>query len=523
MRAGDDGDVDLDTMDDWPFGNEPRAVRGCLRALDQTRDKSVIDVGSGIRRYPASAMALPSHVFDSTSGKCTSDFCRSVPGRCVHAWEDDFRFGVHRGRGYMPLARIVRVHEDGHMDRHLPRPNSSVAGATAATRARWAREAMPMRSGQVLYEAIQVARAEEEREMEIDARRSGAPWPPPRLPGRPKVDAYDVAYADVMRFAEAFTYEAMKSKITRMHEDGFIKTDFLYKRLIDAAMSQRMPDVLERIAGVMLRPFRKIANTYAIDGVVWSSNHGDSARKKRLEADAAVVNCHSMYEIRWGLLVSMRLTWYARGTGSGEAPQLPYLVSCARRHLDVETVLADRAYSSERNFAYADSVPKFNLYSALKDGSFDLETKIFLSLERAREILTTRSASDPTMSQVLPFRQRVEGWHGVIRENTWRHLNSHPDRMTRPATKSRKDLKTNPNAAERELPEDQAERDAFIDRHQFVGRSTTNEFMLRRLLTIIRGTVKAEAWYDEQVSYNSGRAFVPRPEDDEWSVFRAIR
>lgn len=248
-----------------------------------------------------------------------------------------------------------------------------------------------------------------------------------------------------------------------------------------------------------------------LDGIVFSTARTDNSRTKRFTGGGPVqMTVSALYEIRFGFLVAFRMTWFQRGRGSGESPQLPYLATKARGVLDYEHLIADTAYYSDRNKLIAKRLG-FDFYCKPKRPRSDSKN--------------AQIEYDPALEQIYPFRNRVEGWNDVLRETTEPYLVSRPDRSNYPAqTKKEKlaaeRLKENPEYAEAELPESQAERDAIILKEQFVGVSPNNEMLIRQAYSLLRALVKAEILYNERVSFASDRVFHPRPEDEQFSIYR---
>ena len=81
-------------------------------------------------------------------------------------------------------------------------------------------------------------------------------------------------------------------------------------------------------------------------------------------------------------------------------------------------------------------------------------------------------------------------------------------------------FKKDPDKAELTLPEDEAGREAIIAKNQFVGRACHNEMLCREIVSLLRAFVKAREWYKVETDFAFVTPFEPRPEDDEFSVFR---
>ena len=180
--------------------------------------------------------------------------------------------------------------------------------------------------------------------------------------------------------------------------------------------------------------------------------------------------------------------------------------------MDYELVIADTAYKSKRNERIAE---KLNFKFACKPKSRPSNAKP-----------AQVEAEDFELQQVYPFRNRVEGWNGVIKETTRPYMISRPDRKNYPEQTFKEKLeaekqKDQPELAEILLPEDQAEREKIVLTEQFVGFSPNNEMKCRQVLSLLRALIKAKKYYNQPINLAVNAPFRPRPEDDERSIFRA--
>lgn len=513
--------------EEWPFGKNPRALQRYLNALDDKRIPLIADLGNGIRVYPSTRRNAAAAVVNTNLGTCGDEDCVSRP-ECRHRWEDDFRFGAYKGREFVvPTAGLI-VTEEGIV-RRRPRPNPRIDGVSLRTKNRRANIAMPSRSLFILKEAIDIIREEDERRLGRPGR------------GRPLTDKYDLAFACIVRVWTGNIYEWLNEDIGRWYNDGFITSEFDYARVNEAmtgnlgvprrrnkaGMPVRVvPEdlitrIIDRVNLRLMRPFRNVSSVFFLDGVVFSTGKTDNARRHRFDsAKAARIEVHAVYDWRWGFITGFRVTWFQRGRGSGEAPQFEYLVKRTSEVFDILFILADSAYSSDRNHALALRL-KIHLVSMLKKNSFDPATKVFLSPEDAEHVLREfgPERGGALLRQFDDFRMKGEGWHEVLRAKTGRHLFSHPDRSRVPSFIAEK-LKENPNKADALLPDDPEERERIISEEQFTGRAVENEMRCRQTVTLVRALIKAEEHYNDRVNLRADRAFVPRPEDDEMSPFR---
>jgi hypothetical protein len=312
-------------------------------------------------------------------------------------------------------------------------------------------------------------------------------------------------------FDHARVIEAMNGYI-------FMKTSDMVRRM---EAEFRLTRALEVMRDRLLPLFRNVTTVVGCDGMVLSTAATDNARfGLKTRTRSAKVTLHVMYEMRWGIITAYRLTWHNRGRGSAESPQFPYLLKTTKQTMtETKVVLADMAFGSARN--RAECLRKgVDLYCDIKDAQFLGKAALkYLTAEQILEEKRRCSVENPTYRQVYPFRNRVEGWHEVIRNQSERNLISQAELVYQPKTKDEQ-TKENPLRSDLNLPEDQVERDRIIASEQWVGRACHNEMLCRQIMTLVRAVVKAQEWYETRIDFGSPKAFQPRPEDQEFSIFR---
>jgi hypothetical protein len=504
---------------DWPFGNDPRAIQGWLRSIDQSRSAKIVDHGHGQRLYPRSGGGY--RHYDADAGVC-SEPTHQKPGfgPCLDAWEDAFRFGMHKDAGYAPpLSAVVIGERDGRatvMARRRARPNAVRNGCRANTWKKKAAEIAPRRVPELASELI-------ERQRREFARRVG----------HPPTDRYDLAIAAIIRMDRGWNYHEMATHIPDLRDNGCILASFHYNRLVEAMGEEWLTEILLRAFGLARGSFRLVGQLFVADGTVLSTAWTDNARRDALTSSEhggpVQIIAHMIYEHRWGVPTAFRLTWFQRGVGSAEAPQLPYLVrETARVGFESGYVLADRAFSSENNFFVANQLG-FTLLSPLKmtlgrkgrGVHWKPETKAKLGFEQASKIALQCNPDNPgaDFKFLMPFRQGSEAWHAAQKNSMLWYVKSRPERSLIPPYKlsARKD---DPESGYIGLPEDEAERERVILANQNVGRRVHNEYLCRMIAMTLRATVRAEAWYGYHVNYLAGRVFEPVAEDALMGPYR---
>jgi hypothetical protein len=503
----------------WPFLRlDPKPVEGWLRAVDDKRGASIKDLENGVYVFPSTTRKGGTVVFQAQTRICSAELCARNP-HCVHAYEHDFRFGKFKGMNYVPPASRLVVGKERVRVRNRPRPNPMVDGRRYETVRRKAYEEMPSRCWEIAAEIVRFIRAEASRGVKRDGVRVG--------PGRPRVDVYDAAVMAALKFGEKYAWYDMKHQIGRFFDAGWIQESFDQARCSELMNYLAFAALLEYMCRLAERPFRKISKVLYVDGSVYSTKPTTNARKKEHLTTAyrdgsVAITLHALFDLRWGFMPAFRLTWWARGAGSGEGPHLPYLVKYAQEVFDIESLLADEAYDADENLLLADTY-NFNLFvpidrAVTKSGKRKRRSK-FLDAARADEWVQRNLKTAPGLAMriVSPFRQKGEGWNNVVRTITGRSTISRPDRSNIPQFKNER--AKHPSAGD-DLPEDYDEREAFIIKEQDVGLRVRCEFLCRRLTLALRALVLAEIYYDDRVSIAGDRAFRGRAEDESFSIFR---
>ncbi len=501
----------------WPFGTESAPFKGYVRSLDELRTPTITDHGHGVRVYPSST-AGPPYIVNAFKRTCSGNHCQNIVGQCGHLWEDDFRFGQHKGADFVLPPRTTRIREKGtswsSVDRYLPRPNPVVDGRRYATIAKQARVEMASMGRSVLGCLAHVLRAQATQK----ALAAGEKAPV----GRPNTDLYDLALMAVLRMANDWSYERTQDEINRLAEAGVIQKPFKYPRLNEAMMELPLSGVLLDMADYLTRYFRDVGTVGVMDGMILSTNKTDNANSGYFRANprSVLTELHVLYEIRWGFIAGFSLTWCARGRGSGEAPQFPFVLHDAKTALPhLRMVQADLAYGSARNFAHA-LARGITLLVPVRQNAFS-KKQSYLTNDQVERLRRTNGPDSPLIQQVHRFRNAVEGWNETQRAVMCRSLKTVPDRSRMPERKvDLKQMKAKPDLAEIELPESDAERAWIIATEQFVGRSCVNEMLCRRVWTLVRAIVKASAYYNQPVDMGFVTPFQPRQEDEAFSIFR---
>ena len=507
----------------WPFGDAPRAIEGYLRSIDDRRTALIRDLGNGQRLYPTHDGNYLH--FDALEGLC-SDPNHQKPGSgaCVDAWEDRFRFGTDAGISYrLPLANILISEAKGGsrlIVRRRARPNVVRNGVTSQTHVKRARERSPERIPELIHDLIESIRADDLYNTPEAARPVG----------HPPADRYGIAAASIARANGAFCFQEMTSRNRDLHERNLLPTLFHYNRMSDALGKEWLTSILEVAYFKARRVFRKSGSIFVADGTVLSTARSDNARRGSISRSGPVqVLAHMMYEHRWGVPTAFRLTWFQRGAGSAESPQLPYLMRETKRTgFRPDYFLADRAFSSEDNFhvalqlrAVLLSPLKMNSTANGREVKWNSDTKQKLGYDEARRIAADCNPDNPSplFAYLMPYRQASESWHAAQKNSILWYIASRPDRSSMPIQMS-KAIKENPETHYLGLPKSEVDREAVIREKQFVGQRVYNEYLCRMIAMCLRATNRAELWYRETADYSLDFAFSPVPEDEKMGPYR---
>jgi hypothetical protein len=390
----------------WPFGMDPAPFKGFIRSRDETRDEMIFDHGHGVRVYQSTTGEAP-HVVNAQKRTCSSEYCQNLVGSCAHLWEDDFRFGEHANKEFILPPRTTRKRKDGEgwtaVERYIPRPNPDVDGRKFATLMKNARISMPQDSRAVLADVVRYLRGEE-------AKKRLFAGEPSRC-GRPRADLYDVAMMAILRMGNNWSYERTQDEIDRLVAEGVLESRFRYPRINEAMMDLPLAGAVLQMTAQMGSFFRDVVTVGVMDGMILSTNKTDNARSGHFEKrpKSVLTELHVMYDIRWGIIMGFNLTWCARGRGSGEAPQYPFVLHDAKTAFpNLQMVQADLAYGSERNFSHS-LARGITLLVPVRENAFK-KPKI-LTKSQVETIRRVNDPNGPLIQQVFRFRNAAEGWN----------------------------------------------------------------------------------------------------------------
>ena len=356
----------------WPFGLERGPIEGFLRTLIPGRNELIKNEGTGRLYPPYLDGGAERHVRHNWKNEliCDGEHCKKTMYGCVHIWEDRFRYGDLKDGAWIPPIAALRIKNTGAapysgVERNLPRPNPVVDGLKAATITKHARLKMAGEIPVLVAQLARQLRKENEHELWVNGNR------PQR--GRRRVDIWEIAVAAVVRAFEHLSYEELDERVLKLHEledeQGLLlRSTFENTRVIEAmtgwaprdtdpveraVYDLRLTHVLNKLRDRLIQYFPKISTVTSVDGMVLSTAATDSSRRGSMTNTKAMhVELHVMYEHRWGFVTAWRLTWNHRGLGSGESPQLPYLVRRTKESLSgVKLISGDMAYGSARNRA----------------------------------------------------------------------------------------------------------------------------------------------------------------------------
>jgi hypothetical protein len=338
----------------------------------------------------------------------------------------------------------------------------------------------------------------------------------PRI-GRPCSSIYDLLFAEIWRHLHGASFEEMgdhrSGHIPALMNAGWIRQRFHFNRLIAAVnesetFAEGFGERIERMTHQMLLMFGNTSTSFLIDGTAFSTASSDNSRTGRFSGDRETgpvqMMCHAVYDERWGHLVAFRLTWFQRGLGSGEAPNLPYLVERLRKVSNPRRLLGDGAFGSDRNHALCMKYG-IDLISPFREDPtrWKPDTKKHLTLSQAQMLKDRLHGDTPTMRYLYTIRNRVEGDNAVVKNVISNFISSRPDRKNMPPfAKDHKTHKSDPNGQERNLAESQDERERIINVQQRVGASPNNEMRIIQFISVMRALIRAQAQY-------GGAAFDP--------------
>jgi transposase len=172
---------------------------------------------------------------------------------------------------------------------------------------------------------------------------------PVQTRGRPRKPLADVVFACVLKVYTGFSSRRVISDVRAAQSAGHMDECMCPKTITKYLEDPALTDLLRELVRESASPLASIEDRFAVDSTGFTTSvyerfydvkyGGKKTRKRWVKAHVICgVNTHVITDV----IVSDDRT--------GDAPQLPELVSNTAQRFDVREVAADKAYSSHRNY-----------------------------------------------------------------------------------------------------------------------------------------------------------------------------
>jgi transposase len=166
--------------------------------------------------------------------------------------------------------------------------------------------------------------------------------------GRPRLPLADVVCCAAFKVYSTVSARRCMSDLQDAHDKGYISKVPHYDSIFNYVEMPDLTPILEELIVESSLPLKAIESDFAVD----SSGFGTSeivrwqnARYGRGQDKHGWIKVHLMVGVKTNVVTSIEIT----GSFAHDGPLLPRLVEATARNFQMESVLADKAYSSRKN------------------------------------------------------------------------------------------------------------------------------------------------------------------------------
>jgi transposase len=199
------------------------------------------------------------------------------------------------------------------------------------------------------WPAYNAAQSEEKRrfvELLADLCR-GIPEPAQTF-GRPRLPLSDVVFCAAFKVYSTVSARRCMSDLEDAHDKGYISKVPHYNSIFNYFEMPELTPILQELIVESSLPLKAVETDFAVDASGFGTSQlvrWQNARYGRKQDKHAWVKVHLMVGVKTNVVTSVEIT----GAFAHDGPLLPRLVEATSRNFQMETVLADKAYSSRRN------------------------------------------------------------------------------------------------------------------------------------------------------------------------------
>ncbi len=189
----------------------------------------------------------------------------------------------------------------------------------------------------------------------------GIVTPPQEGRGRPCKPLGDMIFASAMKVYTGKSGRRAQAEIDRCHEEGLISGPIRYNTISLYMRDPALTPILRLLVQESAAPLSDVESAVlesvvAVDGTGFGTSvhdryfvnkHGTKTQKKA-QGKRNFIRAHAACGVNTQICTDLIVT-KSKGKGTGESTQFPLLLDGTSKHFDLTEVLADKAYSSQKN------------------------------------------------------------------------------------------------------------------------------------------------------------------------------
>jgi hypothetical protein len=165
--------------------------------------------------------------------------------------------------------------------------------------------------------------------------------------GRPRLSLCDIVFCAAFKVYSTVSARRCMSDLQDAHAKGYISKVPHYNSIFNYFEMPDLTPILQELIVESSLPLKTIESDFAVDASGFGTSNvvrWQNARYAQKDR-RGWLKCHLMVGVKTNVVSSIEIT----GSFAHDGPLLPRLVERTARNFQVESVLADKAYSSRRN------------------------------------------------------------------------------------------------------------------------------------------------------------------------------
>jgi len=170
--------------------------------------------------------------------------------------------------------------------------------------------------------------------------------------GRPPVPLKDLIFCGCLKLYNGFSARRISSDMDHAHRMGFTTSTPHFNTLLNFMKDPTTYEILKYLITLSAMPIAEIETDFAMDGSGFGSYQYERWMRVRFGAEKNKRGWRNYVKLHISCGVNTQIITAAEVThgNRGDSPQLPYLVKQTSANFNAKKYLADKAYSSRKNF-----------------------------------------------------------------------------------------------------------------------------------------------------------------------------